>query len=177
VALGIGDFDHLISEFIAAGPLANFLLAIALFAGLFMAIGQPVGGTGVGAVGENTPAARAGLRAGVVTGIVGANALRAKCVSSVVVCSGITLAGDQGFATDLSDSVAFQYDNGSGTSFFYFPNYAFQVPGTYYDTTGPSNSITVTAAVPEPASWAMLIAGFGLVGAAMRRRAAALGIA
>ncbi|WP_426167566.1 PEPxxWA-CTERM sorting domain-containing protein [Sandarakinorhabdus sp. DWP1-3-1] len=26
------------------------------------------------------------------------------------------------------------------------------------------------AAVPEPASWAMLIAGFGLVGAAMRRR-------
>ena len=28
--------------------------------------------------------------------------------------------------------------------------------------------------VPEPASWAMLIAGFGLVGAAMRRRKAAL---
>jgi hypothetical protein len=25
-------------------------------------------------------------------------------------------------------------------------------------------------AVPEPASWAMLIAGFGLVGAAARRR-------
>jgi PEP-CTERM motif len=31
-----------------------------------------------------------------------------------------------------------------------------------------------TAVVPEPASWAMLIAGFGLVGAAMRRRKAAL---
>ncbi|WP_310476875.1 PEPxxWA-CTERM sorting domain-containing protein [Sandarakinorhabdus sp.] len=29
-------------------------------------------------------------------------------------------------------------------------------------------------AVPEPASWAMLIAGFGLTGAAMRRRRAAL---
>jgi len=29
-------------------------------------------------------------------------------------------------------------------------------------------------AVPEPASWAMLIAGFGLVGAAMRRRTTAL---
>jgi PEP-CTERM motif len=26
--------------------------------------------------------------------------------------------------------------------------------------------------VPEPASWALMIAGFGLVGAAMRRRAA-----
>lgn len=29
-----------------------------------------------------------------------------------------------------------------------------------------------TGGVPEPASWAMLIAGFGMVGAAMRRRAA-----
>jgi fibro-slime domain-containing protein len=31
--------------------------------------------------------------------------------------------------------------------------------------------------IPEPASWAMLIAGFGLVGAALRRRAAAAAIA
>ncbi|GGE00190.1 hypothetical protein GCM10011529_02970 [Polymorphobacter glacialis] len=36
-------------------------------------------------------------------------------------------------------------------------------------------SLSFTAgAVPEPQSWAMLIAGFGLVGAAMRRRSAAL---
>ncbi|MFW2828860.1 PEPxxWA-CTERM sorting domain-containing protein [Sphingomonas sp. ID0503] len=32
------------------------------------------------------------------------------------------------------------------------------------------NAVTATAAVPEPASWAMMIAGFGLVGGAMRRR-------
>lgn len=31
-----------------------------------------------------------------------------------------------------------------------------------------------TGAVPEPASWALLIAGFGLTGAAMRRRRAAM---
>jgi hypothetical protein len=31
-------------------------------------------------------------------------------------------------------------------------------------------STTAMAAVPEPASWAMLVGGFGLVGAAMRRR-------
>ena len=31
-----------------------------------------------------------------------------------------------------------------------------------------------TAAVPEPASWAMMIAGFGLVGATMRRRCTAV---
>ena len=49
---------------VAAGPVANFLLAILLFAGLFMTIGQPVGGTGVGAVVEASAAAQAGLRAG-----------------------------------------------------------------------------------------------------------------
>lgn len=32
-----------------------------------------------------------------------------------------------------------------------------------------------TPAVPEPASWAMLIAGFGLTGAALRRRRARAG--
>jgi hypothetical protein len=36
---------------------------------------------------------------------------------------------------------------------------------------------TGTAAVPEPSSWAMLIAGFGLVGAVARRRAAATAVA
>ncbi len=36
-----------------------------------------------------------------------------------------------------------------------------------------SGSVSAVAgAVPEPATWAMMIAGFGLVGAAMRRRAA-----
>ncbi|OYU15511.1 MAG: hypothetical protein CFE37_05140 [Alphaproteobacteria bacterium PA4] len=36
---------------------------------------------------------------------------------------------------------------------------------------GTGTLITGTASVPEPASWAMLIAGFGLVGTMMRRRA------
>lgn len=40
------------------------------------------------------------------------------------------------------------------------------------------DSITVTGGgVPEPASWALMIAGFGLVGAAVRRRRAALATA
>jgi hypothetical protein len=37
-----------------------------------------------------------------------------------------------------------------------------------------SLTVTTTAVVPEPASWAMMIAGFGLVGGAMRRRSAQL---
>jgi hypothetical protein len=37
----------------------------------------------------------------------------------------------------------------------------------------PGGSVTLTGeAVPEPATWAMMISGFGLVGGAMRRRSA-----
>lgn len=50
-------------------------------------------------------------------------------------------------------------------------------PGSYGDNVGSlavtSNIISaagVTGAVPEPATWAMVILGFGVVGAAMRRR-------
>ena len=35
-------------------------------------------------------------------------------------------------------------------------------------------SVTGSGAVPEPASWAMMLGGFGLVGGAMRRRSAAV---
>jgi hypothetical protein len=41
--------------------------------------------------------------------------------------------------------------------------------GNFYNVGSASISL-VTGAVPEPASWAMLIAGFGLVGGTMRRR-------
>jgi hypothetical protein len=42
----------------------------------------------------------------------------------------------------------------------------------YWDSNFEDNSgfISASVSVPEPASWAMLIAGFGLVGAAARRR-------
>jgi len=36
--------------------------------------------------------------------------------------------------------------------------------------------ITSAATIPEPSSWAMLIAGFGLIGAARRRRRTGLHI-
>ena len=42
------------------------------------------------------------------------------------------------------------------------------------EVAGPLEVLTITprvdAAVPEPATWAMMIAGFGLTGAALRRR-------
>jgi hypothetical protein len=47
----------------------------------------------------------------------------------------------------------------------------FRAVGTSDSTGGYLDDITIsTAAVPEPATWAMMILGFGLVGAGMRRR-------
>ena len=62
--------------------------------------------------------------------------------------------GDAGFGLNQSfTSIAFSDGRIIGTGLFY----ATAVPG----------------AVPEPASWAMLVFGFGLMGAAVRRRPAA----
>lgn len=46
---------------VVAGPVANFLLAVLLFAGLFATIGKPVGMANISAVVEGSAAARAGL--------------------------------------------------------------------------------------------------------------------
>lgn len=46
-----------------------------------------------------------------------------------------------------------------------------------YHQFGADTSFTLSGAVPEPASWALLVAGFGLSGAAMRRRRVAAAIA
>lgn len=48
-----------------------------------------------------------------------------------------------------------------------------QIVGFGFDAQGNTRGYLLTA-VPEPASWAMLIAGFGLVGAAARRRRMAI---
>lgn len=46
------------------------------------------------------------------------------------------------------------------------------ISGSFTFASPPSIGDGVGATVPEPAAWAMLIAGFGLTGAAMRRRGA-----
>jgi hypothetical protein len=45
-----------------------------------------------------------------------------------------------------------------------------QVTGVFYDLTGVHGFIA--SPTPEPSSWAMMLAGFGLLGASLRRRAA-----
>lgn len=44
--------------------------------------------------------------------------------------------------------------------------------GTFEFRASPGETLSISAAaVPEPASWAMMVGGFGLLGATMRRRA------
>jgi hypothetical protein len=49
--------------------------------------------------------------------------------------------------------------------------------GTQLSSVGTNTAVLGTGAVPEPASWAMLIAGFGLTGAAARRRRSMVAVA
>lgn len=47
-----------------------------------------------------------------------------------------------------------------------------KLAGSRWLTEGGVSAVAGAGGVPEPATWAMMIAGFGLVGAAMRRRKA-----
>lgn len=59
----------------------------------------------------------------------------------------------------------FQEENGGGTGLTAFFRNADNT-----DTILGGSFLSTTAGVPEPASWALMLGGFGLAGAAMRRR-------
>jgi len=74
---------------------------------------------------------------------------------------------DSGFATQLNtDTSYFAVATGYGTLDQGSYTLSFYGPGEVV--------IASTGAVPEPATWAMLIAGFGLVGATLRQRRTAI---
>jgi PEP-CTERM motif len=77
------------------------------------------------------------------------------------------------FRTAQGSTVNFQ------TSYNFAPG-SFSALGTYTSIQGPNNFASLiirdtnaVPVVPEPASWAMMIAGFGIVGGTVRRRGAA----
>lgn len=90
-----------------------------------------------------------------------------------------TMFGPLGFGFSAIDRVAFDISGGSNQGFFTINNGFYRVnqisgAGTFVGNLGVEGVTGITAgAVPEPASWALMIGGFGLVGAAMRRRAVA----
>jgi hypothetical protein len=75
--------------------------------------------------------------------------------------SNYTGFGYYGFSGMTMDELRLQVQPSGGAVFN---------PSAYEAGAYDAFSIGTAGAVPEPASWAMLIAGFGLTGAAMRRR-------
>jgi hypothetical protein len=71
----------------------------------------------------------------------------------------------------LNDTVSMNF---TSTAFnWFFPGGSEGHDGVYQTTFGAgAGTLTVrsTTAVPEPSAWALMIAGFGLAGAALRRR-------
>ena len=69
---------------------------------------------------------------------------------------------------------------GTTSNYYYFDLGAFQTVGIYASS-GNSGTLTVSGfgsgAVPEPSAWALMILGFGTVGAGMRRRVAGVAYA
>ena len=61
---------------------------------------------------------------------------------------------------------------GKFTQYFGAGTYTFSITGDGVGGLPAGLGLRLDSAIPEPASWAMLIAGFGLVGMAQRRRAA-----
>ncbi len=98
------------------------------------------------------------------------------------------------FTNTIADTTTEWYNNGIGQR---YDVRTFTLPSTFANDTITSFSITqasydnaifagltfstlpagVTSDVPEPASWAMLIIGFGLVGGMMRRKSSSVSLA
>jgi hypothetical protein len=90
--------------------------------------------------------------------------------------------GPPEFYEILSFGAAIVGISGNSETLYYFDQGSFGTVGvhlsqvfgnTQFATLTVSDS-SLVAGVPEPASWALMIAGFGLVGAGLRRRSASL---
>lgn len=88
-----------------------------------------------------------------------------------ITLNGKTITGSGGSFTSFLpfSSTAGAFQAGTNTLTFTVRNFAYPAGGS--NPTGLRVEVAGTAAVvPEPATWAMLVVGFGLVGAATRRR-------
>ncbi|MBN8832679.1 MAG: PEP-CTERM sorting domain-containing protein [Sphingomonadales bacterium] len=100
--------------------------------------------------------------------------------------NGTTFAGGSGLADAISFSQAAWTTDFPFVDFTLFArtgnagSVSFSFATNSADNVGPlldNVSLDISSAVPEPATWAMMIGGFALVGAAMRRRVATVSFA
>jgi hypothetical protein len=89
--------------------------------------------------------------------------------------------GPLGFAFTTDNAVGFDISGRTGTAFANIDSLLWTIDlatgaGTALGIVGagPLRSIATTGVVPEPGTWALLVAGFGLMGASIRRRRPAI---
>lgn len=90
---------------------------------------------------------------------------------------GGSLFGPLGVTFGVNDAVGFDISGATGSAFFSLNDGFYGVnlttgAATRLGTSGAGNllGISVAAAVPEPATWAMMLLGFAAIGVAFRRR-------
>jgi hypothetical protein len=96
------------------------------------------------------------------------------CVPGEGTCVGAEFSVDDPF-NNFPDLSVLNFQTDTSGTFYYFDEDAFTTNGVYTNTEVGFNLATLTVsgfaeAVPEPATWALMISGFGMVGAASRRR-------
>ena len=99
-----------------------------------------------------------------------ASQVNLNCGDAFVTCNSVTFSTDFAPGSDAIE-INFTAGNTDETTFYYFSPKAFGVDGVYNQDAGAffNNATLTVSGVPEPASWAMMISGFGLAGAALRR--------
>lgn len=102
-----------------------------------------------------------------IPGFGGSNAV-VTLNGSTMDISACTVVGDCTYGFVSSTDPTIILDFGSPVFGFYYPGMASPVP-LEFDPAGWSMT-PLNGAVPEPDSWVLLIAGFGLTGAVLRRR-------
>ncbi|MEH3123986.1 MAG: PEPxxWA-CTERM sorting domain-containing protein [Sphingomonas phyllosphaerae] len=81
-----------------------------------------------------------------------------------------------GGGTDACDQVSIVASTGFGSTivYRYFNDGAFAASGSYQSRTSTAATLTVSRSlapvVPEPATWATMVLGFGMIGFSLRRR-------
>lgn len=108
----------------------------------------------------------------------GANNFNDAAFSATV--GGFTFANFLASETPVQDWIHFSSEgvaNLTGTVDFIFTYNSFGIPAKDFVIDRVYFAPTADVGIPEPATWAMMIAGFGLVGGAMRRRKVAVSYA
>ena len=81
------------------------------------------------------------------------------------------------YANEMGEFLTFGTNPGGGSYYPQLISYN-TLEWAYNETAGVQfSAVAATGGVPEPATWALMLGGFGLVGGAMRRRRGVAGAA